>query len=824
MAENKNGKRLKHLLLSQTAVIESFSPRGGGPRFNVPPRNRHRHATKLLSQFRGIRTDVEGIQEERQSLGFNPEAGVVLQFESRADFPLKFESLDLRSQGIELLSVKQVEGRTIAICYVPHGRLEIFIEKIEAYRDEETKKGRPKNNPLVASIETVQLAAVDALWTDDIESLPRLNQRFWWEVWLRTIDLESVDALAIAADQIGFTFSDEILQFPERIVLTTNCTKRQLGRALRLVDSIAELRAAKQTAADFVHLPPKEQHEAVQGLLSQITFTDPNDTAACILDTGVTQSHPLLEIALAAGDCHSYKPEWGSDDFEGHGTEMAGVSLYGDLARKLVAGEQVELEHRLESVRILDPNDPNPPHLYGAVTIGAIDLVEAANPNRKRVIAMAVTAGGEEKGEPSTWSAAVDSLTSGYDDDVRRLMLISAGNSEQNGWHNHPGSCLQSSIQDPAQAWNALTVGACTHLAAFPEPDYPDWEAVADEGDVSPYSTTSSMWNSTWPIKPDVVFEGGNCAVDPATGIASQLDELSLLTTHRQPTSRPFSLLWATSAATAVAANFAATLQSRYPDCWPETIRGLIVHSASWTDAMKQHFLPLNTREKRGELLRYCGYGVPDLDRACWSASNELTMIIQDEIQPYRKVGSNYKSKDIAIHTLPWPTEVLEELHDEVVELRVTLSYFVEPNPGRRGWKGRYRYASHGLRFDAKTPIETEGEFRARVRSVERTEEDEGQSYASDADEWEIGPKLRTRGSIHTDTWRGTASQLAERNMIAVFPVVGWWRERHHLERWGRAARYSLIVTLRTSEIEVDIYTPVANQIGVAVPTELDDG
>ena len=122
-----------------------------------------------------------------------------------------------------------------------------------------------------------------------------------------------------------------------------------------------------------------------------------------------------------------------------------------------------------------------------------------------------------------------------------------------------------------------------------------------------------------------------------------------------------------------------------------------------------------------------------------------------------------------------------------------------------------------------KTPIETELELRQRVRSAERTEEDENQTYASDSAEWDIGPQLRHRGSIHSDRWRGTASQLAERNMIAVFPVVGWWRERHHLGRWNRAARYSLLVTLRTPTIETDIYTPVANEVGVQVAINLDD-
>lgn len=823
MANNNDAAKLKHLLVSDTARIEAYSPRGGGPRFDVPPRNRRRHASGLLQQFRGIRTDVEGIQAERARLGFDPGAGIVLQFESHRDFPLKFESLDLRSQGIELLTVRESEGTTTALCYVPDGKLDAFIRKIEAYRDETTRGGKPKHNQLVGSIETVQLAAVDALWTDDMSRMPAANARAWWEIWLRTDDEAAVHELKRAASRVGLDLTDEILHFPERTVMTANCTKRQLGRVLRLTSTIAELREAKHAAAAFMHLAPKQQYQVAQEFLADVSLNETTNTAACLLDTGVTQGHLLLEVALSQDDCHAYNGAWGTHDLEGHGTEMAGISLYGNLASAIQNGGKLELEHRLESVKILNPNDPNPPHLYGAVTIRAAELVEAANPERKRVIGMAITAQGDESGEPSTWSAAVDSLTSGYADDRRRLMLIAAGNSEPSGWHRHPESCLETSIQDPAQAWNALTIGACTQLYALPEDQYPEWKAVAVQGDVSPYSSTSSTWNPAWPIKPDVVFEGGNCAVDPNTGTATQVDELSLLTTHGEPAARTFSLLWATSAATAMASGFAATLQARYPEYWPETIRGLVVHSADWTEAMKQHFQPINTRDKRAQLLRYCGYGLPDLDRACWSASNQLTLISQDQLQPYRRENSDYKTKDISIHTLPWPVDVLRQLRDEEVELRVTLSYFIEPNPGRRGWKGRYRYASHALRFDVKTPIETGREFRGRVNSAARDDDDGDQQYAGDAVEWDIGPQLRHRGSIHSDRWRGTASALAERNMIAVFPVVGWWRERHHLGRWGRAARYSLIVTIRTPTEETDIYTPVANEVGVQIEIDIED-
>jgi hypothetical protein len=53
-----------------------------------------------------------------------------------------------------------------------------------------------------------------------------------------------------------------------------------------------------------------------------------------------------------------------------------------------------------------------------------------------------------------------------------------------------------------------------------------------------------------------------------------------------------------------------------------------------------------------------------------------------------------------------------------------------------------------------------------------------------------------------------------------VYPVTGWWRERPHLGRFERAARYSLIVTIEAPEIEVDLYTPIMNQTEIV--TELE--
>src|SRR6185436_5211621 len=149
------------------------------------------------------------------------------------------------------------------------------------------------------------------------------------------------------------------------------------------------------------------------------------------------------------------------------------------------------------------------------------------------------------------------------------------------------------------------------------------------------------------------------------------------------------------------------------------------------------------------------------------------------------------------VHALPWPKAVLEGLGETPVRLRVTLSYFIEPNPARRGWKNRHRYASHGLRFAVQKPAESVTNLRKRVNKDARDEE-EGLGADGDADGWCLKPNLRGKGSLHHDRWRGTAAELAQRSHVAVYPVIGWWRERQALGRSESRARYALVVTIRT--------------------------
>jgi hypothetical protein len=231
----------------------------------------------------------------------------------------------------------------------------------------------------------------------------------------------------------------------------------------------------------------------------------------------------LLEASLDAADCHGCDPAWGTHDHCGHGTEMAGLTLYGDLTPMLASTQRVVLRHRLESVKILPPEGhaPNRPDLYGAVTADAVSRAEIQARERRRTFSMSITATDErDRGQPTSWSAAIDDEGAPA---TRRLFVLSAGNVDETALSaDHLDRSDTDPIHDPGQAWNALTVGALTEKAVISDPKWASWQPVARPGDLSPWSTTGVTFADTWPIKPDVLTGAHSTRTSsPATPLTS---------------------------------------------------------------------------------------------------------------------------------------------------------------------------------------------------------------------------------------------------------------------------------------------------------------
>ena len=834
---NENDGRNRHFILEGVTETEAYryAGDGGGDRPNIPARDRSSHAAALRGQLDALREIADATGDAQREAGMEEGLGLQVEFESFPELELAFESLARENQGIELLNVRHEEGITRATVLVPDGKLDHFEKRIVAYLERRTDKlGRARDHRrLLDAIQQIRAASLGALWTDDDEAFPTNEaEPVWWEVWLpvRRNRQATTDAFRERAGLQGMHLAKGELRFPERTVLLARASVEQLRTSMVTLNNIAELRRPKETAEFFDSLHPSEQLEWLEDLLARTHYPDSDEDVpyVCLLDTGVNRGHPLLSPALAVDDLHTVEPGWGTDDGDGHGTEMAGLALAGDLTEVLAGSGPVDFGHRLESVKLL-PHDgatgTDPEH-HGYLTIEAAARPEIAAPSHRRVFGMTVTArDNRDRGRPSAWSSALDALAA--DSSARgshpRLLVVSAGNvNDPMAWSNYPASNDSDGVHDPAQAWNVLTVGAFTDLVRVTGPDTRGYAPIAPKGGLSPYSTTSLPWERHWPLKPDIVMEGGNAARDSLSAVP--IPSLSLLTTSHRPGERSFTTVHATSASSALAARLAARVMEAYPGLWPETVRGLIVHSAEWTDAMKGAYLPaIQNPPKRDyqRLLRRCGFGVPDLDRALWSVANSLTMVVEETLVPFERGKSgNVVTRDMQIHNLPWPQGSLEELGNTPVEMRVTLSYFIEPNPSRRGVRSRYRYESHGLRFDVKRPLETIDSFRGRISAAARDDEyADGTSGGDPA--WLIGMQSRHRGSLHGDIWRGTAADLASRGAIAVYPTAGWWKTRRALECYDRAVRYSLVVSIRAPDVDVDLYAEVANQIDVGVPVEI---
>ncbi|MDQ3341057.1 MAG: S8 family peptidase [Myxococcota bacterium] len=677
----------------------------------------------------------------------------------------------------------------------------------------------------------MRLATVRALWTDDAAVYPGDRDKIWWEVWLRRTDGDELRRFSSFAGIANVGLGSRRLVFDDRIVLLAHATAMELAVSIDILDDVAEFRKAKELATFFVNESPEDQAAWIRDLLPRIAPPGRDAVSVTVLDSGVNRGHPLLEVALATQDVHAVDPSWGGHDDGGirigHGTAMSGLALYGDLTPLLAGTDPVELKHRLESVKILPPTrlGVNDPENYGAVTAIGVSYPEIQAPHRPRVFSMAITASDRrDRGQPTAWSAAIDALAMGRSFDASpegivftgitqsRLFVISAGSTSVLERAHLERSDLEP-VEDPAQAWNALTVGAFTDRAVIEDDAFEDWTPLAAPGELSPHSTTSVDFAAPWPVKPDVVMEGGNVGINASDQVHDELDDLLQLTTYYKPQDKALVTTWGTSAACSIAARLCARVMAEYPTLWPEAVRGLVVHSSRWTEAMNAHRDEGgDNKTERSRLLRRYGYGVPDEAGALRSASDALTLIAQTTIHPFQE-GS---FRDMHVYKLPWPADVLEGLGATEVMMRVTLSYFIEPNPARRGWQARHRYQSHALRFEVKRPLEDIDAFRKRINQL-ALEEGEARPESVVDDDWFFGARAREHGSIHSDVWTGTAAALAERGAIGIHPVTGWWKEQKKRDRSGDGVRYALLVSIETPGVDADIWTPVAQQIGVPI-------
>ncbi|SDD83241.1 Subtilase family protein [Algoriphagus faecimaris] len=824
--------------------IERFSstqdytyPRRVAAPFSVAPRNRAIHGNRIKSQIRAIRDQFDLNQEQEVPEGLVRDEVIYVEFFSEWGFEFKYEQLhsDLRDYYKILKVTKEVrtfEGQEqkrfkVLVMLAKRG-VEHFLSKVEDYLTRNYRDlpdGNPLSQNLIANLDEIRMATLQAFWVDiDTYSFPVSDQEVWWEVWFRRSAYQK-DKIEQQLEGAGLNFSPRELFFPEHVIRMVRGTAEQLASSVFLLNSLAELRRPQEindfiTSGDITY---EDEQSWLQDLMSRTEFipdAGERKVFVCLFDSGLTHRHPLIEPLVDESNLHSWNPAWGVEDTGadgGHGTGMAALVLFGDLTEALASSTPIRILHGIESFKIVQPNVSTDKELHGIIYLDGVATVSISNAEVKRVYCISVTNDGVIKsGRPSSASSTLDQIAfeTSFEGAGPQLVLVSGGNVKLTNHGDYPNQNFIRSIQDPGQAYNVLTIGAFTQKDRLSRPS--KYIPIARLGEMSPRNSTSAAWEPQWPNKPDLVLEGGNQVTDGHFLWAH--DELDPLSVNKDFSTRLFRPFGGTSSAVAFASKMAAEILTAYPNFWPETIRGLMVHSADWTPQMLNG-ININNEGQRRALIRSVGYGVPNLGRALYSAGNSLTLIAQAQLKPYRLDRSNVRYNEFHLYKIPWPTEVLQDqLFDQKVTIKVTLSYFIEPNPGAREYAKNFSYHSHSLDFKLIKEGESPSDFQRRVSAATEVE-DEDESPDFREEDWTIKERVRSKGSIKKDFLETNGANLASRNLLAVYPKSGWYRTRKSLEKYDQEVRYSLIVSIETPIEEVDIYTPVENLITIPIRT-----
>jgi len=825
---------LPHLHARNIGIVSAdFRATGrGSPKEVEPPPVRREHGQKLRGDLVQTAALLADIRKEQGRLKVPlKQRGMAIAVESRDGIPLVVSSTARSTtQGLKLLNfqtnpnfIERNEPKIVdlATFFISKDTVQSLLKALDRYEswedegdfadllgnDDEGASRRPANFKLFESAASIRPANLRDFWTDTLDRFPRKRGEALWEVWTRR-DYEG--ALRLVADSLNLRADGRATEFIETSVRNIYATPEKMQELIRFSGAVVELRSASSFAGDFMEIAPSGRRQLVTSLAQKLVPAPSTAPRVVVLDTGVNFANPLLAGSLPRTNCYSVSDDWALTDHDGHGTKMAGVALLGDLASLPSGPNEIPLSISLESVVVSAP--------HGSVEVPARDAVQKAvelveGDNVPRVYCLAQTAVGEsEDGRPTSTSAALDSLI--YGDGIRsRLFCAAVGNVPHSTLEPYQVAEYldrnkRHGVQSPAQALNVISVGAMTNKVAGPV------ELVAPAGDMAPTSRTSQEWPSAPAKKPDIVMEGGNFRVEAGGVFSRASPENLVLTTSRLLPDSPIAMTGETSAATAQVSGLAGRLMARYPLFRTETVRGMLVHSAEWTPTMMAQRQELEHATSRNEawmttFARY-GWGVPNEQRLFASTESAMTLIIEDELQPYELADNGQvRLKEMKYFKLPWPQAQLKALGQTNVEMRCTLSYFAEPDPNAIA-RNRYdRYPSHRLKFDLRRFGESD--LRAQSRYNALGEDDE--SAAGQDDGWIAGKRLQQKGTLLQDIWNGPAYRLAERDGISVAPVKGWWADIRDSGRYQRSVRFSLIVSVRIPEGRANIYQPVSTAI-----------
>ena len=327
------------------------------------PPDRGEHAALLTDQT--TRAVQETVQR-RESVGIDPNRLVVLEFntvnyDTREDFVERFHAQVVDESVSE--QDEQTRVRTV-VQFPSEVAIRAFEREISAYRGEAVPqpvlppKGREK---FFDSLQQVRSVSREDRMGRRIktEGFPQAEP-FYLDVdlWRPEDDGNARGVLAdfqATCQRAGCRVTDEVRT--ASLLLVKVLATRTFAEQLLGIDLVARVDLPPHVAVGYTRFfedfPPLDQGQQ----------PDESDPILCVVDSGVVSGHPFLRNWVVA-ERDFDTGENTEVDQNGHGTSVAGLAVYGDIANCIETG-QWRPKVRICSAKVLrseeNPIDPSRP-------------------------------------------------------------------------------------------------------------------------------------------------------------------------------------------------------------------------------------------------------------------------------------------------------------------------------------------------------------------------------------------------------------------------------------------------------------------------------
>jgi hypothetical protein len=511
-----------------------------------------------------------------------------------------------------------------------------------------------------------------------------------------------------------------------------------------------------------------------------------------VIDSGVRQGHPFIAPALGEATSFLTASNDADDVIEaGHGTKVAGLALYGDVA-ECAMGRGFAPQFWIYSGRVLnEENQFDDERLIVEQMREAITYFRERYGCRVFNLSLGARSVSTQR-KPTPWAWILDFLAR----DLDVIILVAAGNyrfvpdgSEEEIATRYPNYLLtdEARIDEPGTASIAVTIGSLNERDNVRQGSRPDGDPairlIGRAGEPSPFTRSGPGIRNA--IKPDLCDFGGGWFYDGRFGQLMPPDAwVGAMSLNRNfAAGGLFSFDSGTSYAVPRVAHIVAWLHREYADAPANLLRALLANSARHTAEAKE-LLGVAS----GNLYRLCGYGQPSLERALYSDEHRVTLYAVGEIP----------LDTFHLYRIP----ITEQFRERRGERRiiVTLAF----DPPTRHTRSEYLGCSMSFRLLRGYSVD-----EVRRAFEPRGDVDDPLAALKEIDKHDLGPAQREGGTLQqaTYTFRRTIDAAQGDEYLLLVRCEDQWLNKARNPEVRQ--RYAVVVTLEHDDLQAQLYGQV---------------